>query len=50
MAFLAEADKSFWDHAEKIALDAFQRAIGVDIGPFVDFFRSTLHKYRLEVR
>ena len=46
--FLAEANKSFWELAEKIALLAFQQAIKVDLQPFVDFFHSVYTKYRQE--
>jgi hypothetical protein len=46
--FLAEANKSFWEHAEKIALLAFQKAINLDLEPFVDFFRYACTKYQQE--
>ena len=48
--YLSESNKTFWDLAEKIAVDAVKEWTGVkfDVGAMIDFFKITIQKYKQE--
>ena len=50
MKFLSEANKTFWELAEKVAIDALKNWTGVkfDIPSMVEFFKTAIRKYKQE--
>ena len=50
LKYLSETNKTFWELAEKIAIDAVKEWTGVkfDVRAMVDFFKTTIQKYKQE--